>query len=403
MFRRILQPILERHLTRGKSILLLGPRQTGKTTLLRQLACDLKIELIDPRDRQRFEKDPSILRDEILALPKSKKRSLVIIDEIQKVPTLMDVVQGLIDNDQAQFILTGSSARKLKRHHNINLLPGRVVSLRLDPLTLEENLPQALLEILTDGALPNIRNQKLAADREEDLRSYVETYLEEEVRQEALVKQMGPFARFLELAALESGKIINFSNIASDIGVSGVTIQNYYEILQDCLVAERVDPITRSETRKKLIKSSRYLFFDLGVRRLAANEGERLSKERYGELFEQMVGLELIRLLRLYVPSAKLRFFRDPDGPEVDWVIEHKGHYLPIEVKWSERPRQSDARHLRVFMNEYPVSHPGFIICRSEKPLAIDDSILALPWQTLAHPEQPLLQRLLSTGIGEST
>jgi len=396
MFRRILQSILERHLARGKSILLLGPRQTGKTTLLRQLNCDLRIELIDPRTRQRFEKDPSVLRDEILALPKSNQRILVVIDEVQKVPAIMDVVQGLIDNDQAQFILTGSSARKLKRHHHMNLLPGRVVSLRLDPLTLEEHLLPGLIELLTDGALPSIRTQKTALDRETDLLSYVETYLEEEVRQEALVKQMGTFARFLELAALESGKIINFSNIASDIGVSGTTIQNYYEILVDCLIAERVDPIVRSATRKKLTKSSRYLFFDLGIRRLAANEGERLSKERYGELFEQMVGLELIRLIRLHIPGAKLRFWRDPDGPEVDWVIEYKGHYLPIEVKWSERPKPSDARHLRVFMDEYSASEPGFIICRCENPLAIDESITALPWQTLAHPACPLLQTLLS-------
>ena len=364
---------------------------------MRQIKCDLKIELIDPRERQRFEKDPSILRDEILALPKAKKHPLVIIDEIQKVPTLMDVIQGVIDNNQAQFILTGSSARKLKRHHSINLLPGRVVSIRLDPLTLEENLPKTLLEILTDGALPNIQVQQNAADREEDLRSYVETYLEEEVRQEALVKQMGPFARFLELAALESGKIINFSKIASDIGVSGATIQSYYEILVDCLIAERVDPIIRSTTRKKLTKSSRYLLFDLGVRRLAANEGTRLSQERYGELFEQMVGLELIRLLRLHAPGSKLRFWRDPDGAEVDWVIEYKGRYLPIEAKWSERPTKSDARHLQVFTKEYPISHAGFIICRCERPLAIDETVIALPWQSLAHPKQPLLQALLSS------
>ena len=262
--------MVERHVRRGKSILLLGPRQTGKTTLLRALRPDLTIELVEPRERRRFERDPSTLRDEALAL--GRRRPLIVIDEVQKVPALMDVAQRLIDRDEAQLVLTGSSARKLKRHHDVNLLPGGVVSLRLDPLTLEESMPSSLGEALTDGALPGIRSQRSAADREQDLRSYAETYLEEEVRQEALVKQMAPFARFLELAALESGRIANFSRVAADVGVSPHTIQSYCEILVDCLVAERVDPISRSATRKKLTKSSRFLLFDLGVRRLSAGE-----------------------------------------------------------------------------------------------------------------------------------
>lgn len=392
MFRRRLTSVLERHLQRGKSVLLLGPRQTGKTTLLNQLDADMTVELIQPRERQRYERDPSTLRDEVLGL--RKERPLVIVDEVQKVPELMDVAQGLIDKRQAQFVLTGSSARKLKRDDNINLLPGRVVSLRLDPLTLEESLPSTLAEVLTDGALPGVRSQRSTQDREADLRSYVETYLEEEVRQEALVKRMAPFGRFVELAALESGRIINFSRIATDIGVSQPTVQEYYGILVDCLVAERVEPITRSDTRKKLTKSSRFLLFDLGVRRLAAGEGHRLGPERMGELFEQMVGLELIRLCRLYAPGAKLRFWRDPDGPEVDWVVEHKGRYLPIEVKWSERPNQRDARHLKVFLDEHSNAENGWIISRCARPLAIEERITAIPWQTLADPDRTLLRAL---------
>jgi predicted AAA+ superfamily ATPase len=394
VIRRTLQPVLQHHLGRGKSVLLLGPRQTGKTTLLRHLRPDLVVELIEPRERQRYEKDPSTLRDEVLGL--KEKRPLVVIDEVQKVPELMNVAQGLIDKGQAQLVLTGSSARKLRRGGEINLLPGRVLGLRLDALTLEESLPATLLDALTDGALPGIRTQDLATDREQDLRTYVETYLEEEVRQEALVKRMAPFSRFLELAALESGRIVNFSRIASDIGASAPTIRGYYEILVDCLVAERVDPITRSSTRKKLTRSSRYLLFDLGVRRLAAGEGRRLGPERLGELFEQMVGLELIRLCRLHAPGAKLRFWRDPDGPEVDWVVEHEGRYVPVEVKWSERPRAADARHLRTFLDEHDNAPAGFIVCRSPRALAIDERITAVPWQSLADPEQGVLRAVRS-------
>jgi predicted AAA+ superfamily ATPase len=392
MYRRSLQPLVEHHLGRGKSILLLGPRQTGKTTLLRLLEADLTVELVEPRERQRYERDPSTLRDEVGGL--NKKRPLVIVDEVQKVPEIMDVAQGLIDKRQAQFILTGSSARKLKHHEGINLLPGRVVTLRMDPLTLEENAPNALSEALTDGALPGVRTQRSAPDREHDLRSYVETYLEEEVRHEALVKRMAPFARFLEMAALESGRIINFSSMASDVGASAPTIRSYYEILVDCLVAERVDPITASTTRKKLTRASRYLLFDLGVRRLAAREGDRLGPQRLGELFEQMIGLELLRVCRLHAASAKLRFWRDPDGPEVDWVVEHEARYIPVEVKWSERPREADARHLAVFLKEHTNAGAGFIVCRCPRPLAITENITAVPWQSLADPEQALLRAI---------
>jgi predicted AAA+ superfamily ATPase len=386
VFRRSLLPVLKHHLGRGKSVLLLGPRQTGKTTLLRELDADLWAELVEPRERQRYERDPSTLRDEVLGL--QKKRPLVVVDEVQKVPDLLDVAQSLIDKGQAQFILTGSSARKLKRQGDINLLPGRVVTLRLDPLCLEEDLPDTLSLALMDGALPGIRSERGAADREADLRSYVETYLEEEVRQEALVKKMAPFERFLELAAVESGRISNFSGIASDIGVSAPTVQAYYEILVDCLVAERVEPIARSATRKKLTKSSRFLMFDLGVRRLAAGEGDRPSAERLGELFEQLVGLELIRTSRLHAPGAKLRFWRDPDGPEVDWVLEHKGELCPVEVKWTERPTPSDARHLNVFLNEHAQAREGIIVCRCARPLAIDERVRAIPWQWLADPHK---------------
>lgn len=144
------------------------------------------------------------------------------------------------------------------------------------------------------------------------------------------MKQLAPFSRFLELAALESGRIANFRAIASDIGVSAPTVAAYYEILVDCLVAERIEPITESTTRKRLTKSARFLFFDLGVRR-EANEGPRLGQHRLGELFEQLVGLELIRG-RLHRPGSRLRFWRAPEGPEVDSVVEHHGVYVPVEV-----------------------------------------------------------------------
>ncbi len=383
-FRRGIEGALKGHLSRGKSILLLGPRQTGKTTLVGDLDAALRISLVTPSERQRYEKDPSILLEEIRALrwPARRRPPLVVVDEVQKVPALMDAGQAAIDGGEAQFVFTGSSARKLRRGQDINLLPGRVVSMRLDPLTAEEDASATLREALLYGSLPAIRNARLHADKEADLRSYVETYLEEEIRQEALVRNVGTFARFLELSALESGRIANFSRIASDVGVSAATVHAYFEILCDCLVAERVDPITSSASRKKLTKASRYLLFDLGVRRLAADEGTRLNPSRMGELFEQFIGLELVRSCRTLSPRARVRFWRDPDGPEVDWVVEHQGRHLPVEVKLTDRPTMRDARHLRVFMKEYR-SRRGLIVCTAPRPLVVAPGVTAVPWQDL--------------------
>ncbi len=367
-------------------MLLLGPRQTGKTTLLGAMDLDLSVSLVEPGVRLRYEKDPSQLAGEIRALsPHTSRRKLprVAIDEVQKVPALMDVAQELIDRKEAQLILTGSSARKLRRGREVNLLPGRVVALRLDPLTIEEHRPGTLEEALLDGSLPAIRKIPAAGDREVDLRSYVETYLEEEVRQEALVRNMGPFSRFLELAGQESGRIVNYAKISQDIGVTSVSIRTYYEILCDCLVAERVDPVSRSASRKKLTKASRYIVFDLGVRRLAAGEGRGLHPSRIGELFEQFVALEIIRLCRLKAPGARLRFWRDPDGPEVDWILEHERSYLPIETKMTDRPTERDIRHLLVFMKEYRAKK-GLVVCTAPRPIQLARAVTAIPWQDLA-------------------
>jgi len=381
---RSLEPVITRHLDRGKSILLLGPRQTGKTTLLRRLQPDLAISLASPETRQRYEREPALLAAEVRGLERERprRRPLVTIDEIQKVPALMDVCQQLIDDHEAQFVLTGSSARKLRRGQDINLLPGRLVGLRLDPLTIQETSPRSLNETLIFGTLPAIVTAPRNDDREADLATYVRTYLEEEVRQEALVRNIGAFGRFLELAGQESGRIVNYSRISQDVGVSSVTVQAYYDILVDCLVAERIEPITRSVSRRKLTRAARYLMFDLGVRRMAAGEGTRLMPERRGELFEQYVGLEIVRLCRLHLPTARLRFWRDPDGPEVDWVIEHEGALLPIEVKLSDRPSARDAKHLTVFLDEYKAS-AGLVICTAPRPLKLSPRVTAVAWQDL--------------------
>lgn len=383
--KRMLEKPMDEILARGKSILLLGARQTGKTTLLkRRLKSDLEISLVNPDVRLRYEKNPGVLTAEVEQLKdrvRGPKVPLVLIDEIQKVPPLMDAAQDLIDRKVAAFVLTGSSARKLRRGPAVNLLPGRVVSLKLDPFMFAEMSGENLVSFLLYGALPGIALLESPRQKEMDLESYVKSYLEEEVRAEALVRNLGPFARFLELAAAESGKTVNFRKLSQEIGVSHVTIQSYYEILHDCLIAERVEPLIRGGTRRKLVRADKYLIFDLGVRRAAAQEGIKLPQDTMGRLFEQWVGLELLRCSRLSEEKTRIRFWRDSSGPEVDWVIDQGGLLTPVEVKWTQSPTVSDIKHLAIFLKEYKNSNRGYVVCQTPRPLKLAKNIVAISWR----------------------
>jgi predicted AAA+ superfamily ATPase len=373
-------------LQRGKSVLLLGARQTGKTTLINeQIKPDLSYSFVDPDTRLRYEKDPTLLGKELaLKLKDFPTPPVIFIDEIQRVPIVMDVAQLLIDQKKAQFILTGSSVRKLKHGTTMNLLPGRVVALTMDPLHFNE-LPQPkpeLLDLLIYGTLPSIITEEDLANREIDLRSYATTYLEEEIRSEAMVRNIGHFARFLELAAGESGHVVNFTKLSQDIGVAASTIIEYYQILADCMMCFRIDPIIKGSSRRRLVKSPKHLFFDLGVRRICANEGAQLPEAYFGNLFEQYVGIELIHQTRA-VPHVQVRYWRDASGAEVDFVLDVNGNYIPIEVKWSEQPSRKDARHLEKFLGEYGGA-VGYIVCRTPQAFQLADNIIALPWQEIA-------------------
>ncbi len=385
LIHRSLNKKLESILKRGKSVLLLGPRQTGKTTLINQYKADLEITLLISKVRRQYEADPDQLIREVQALKLANHRTpLIIIDEVQKVPALMDGIQYLIDKKLGQFILTGSSARKLKHNKNINLLPGRVIQLRLDPLSLEELKPIPAIEnFLLYGSLPAIFLESDVSIREEELDSYVDLYLEDEIRAEALVRDIGAFENFLRLASIESGNIVNFDKISQDIGVARTTIAAYYQILEDCLIAERIEPYTTSKTRKKLIKSPKYLFFDLGLRRLAAKEQTSLPQKYLGNLFEQFVGLELIRWSRLQNSKISVHFWRDPSGPEVDWVIRRNNELLPIEIKWTDTPSFRDTKHLELFLNEYPNAKKGYVVCQISHNQVFSNKIEAISWKDL--------------------
>ncbi|NCT57444.1 MAG: DUF4143 domain-containing protein [Legionella sp.] len=225
-------------------------------------------------------------------------------------------------------------------------------------------------------------NDADAQSQEIDLYSYVSTYLEDEIRAEALVRNIGSFSRFLEIAAGDAGKQLNFTRLSHDLGVADTTIANYYQILEDCMLILRIDPISESYTKRRLVKSPKYLFFDLGVRRVCANEGTGLPKKIMADLFEHYVGNELVYQSQLRSPQINVRYWRDAAGPEIDYVLDIAHRYTPIEVKWNDKPDMHDARHLKKFMEEYETDL-AYIVCQTPHRYHLAENIVVLPWQEI--------------------
>jgi predicted AAA+ superfamily ATPase len=304
-------------------------------------------------------------------------------------------------------VLCGSSARKL-RLTGANLLPGRSLVHHLYPLTLTEHPakdasgsrtlsplpfpshegPAAgppfpawdLMTRLAYGGLPGIVAAEVQ-DRAHLLKSYALVHLEEEIRREALVKDWGAFVRFLQLAAAESGQILNYAGIAQEAGISQPTVKGYYQLLEDMFVGIRVPAYAKSP-RKNLLSTPKFLLFDLGVRHAAAGltPSPELVRANPGPLFEQWVGLELWNRLQ-YLGEGRLYHQCTRDGAEVDFIVERGGRLTPIEAKWTENPTLSDARHLLAFLEEKgSEATRGYVICRCPRPLQLHDRVTALPW-----------------------
>ncbi|MCG3204574.1 MAG: hypothetical protein KCHDKBKB_01289 [Elusimicrobia bacterium] len=403
-YARNLLVSLQNILKKKQPTLILGPRQVGKTTLVRECLAghpgSLTLQLQNPETRIEFEKDPALLIRQLEARP---PKGPVFIDEAQKVPELFDAVQKLIDEKTATFILTGSSARKLKRK-GTNLVPGRVKYFQMDPLCWNEfgwikessikelaikNMPApdnySLRESLVFGSLPGIASLPDDTDRREFLKSYAHIYLEEEIRAEALARKIGPFSKFLELAAQESGTSPNLYKFSMEAGVSAPTIKEFFNILEETLVIERVESYTKNP-RKRILSTPRYYFFDLGVRnalaRLPLEEG--LINTQKGVLFEHAVMLELMRRVRALGSSYKVRYWRTSGGAEVDCVIDTGRAAIPIEIKASAHVSLSDVAGLASFLEDYKaVSKEGFVITNGSHPEKISPNITAIPWNYL--------------------
>jgi predicted AAA+ superfamily ATPase len=380
----------------------LGARQTGKSTLFTMLknSRSVLIDLQERSERTRFSREPDLLSRRLLAL--GKRRAHVLIDEIQRVPELLDEIQLVSDRraDQFTFTLTGGSARKLRRG-SANTLPGRAHLFHLGPVTLwgqtpaeehwvlpapvciEKPFPKRGLEsLLVFGSLPANWTEKTSFGR--TLESYAGLYLEEEIEREALVRGIGRFGNFLQLAALESGKTVNLAKISQESGIAVSTIQGFYPILEDTLAGFRLFPYSRSR-RIRILKTPKFYLLDVGVRNALARVAldKRLVASEGGFLLEHWVACELAARIAYLGRAYRLSYWRSLGGAEVDFVLETPRETIPIEVKYTANPRPRDAAAIEHFITLYPHVKRGVVICRVKEAEKLTQHVTAVPWDQL--------------------
>jgi len=377
MLPRLLQ------LPSDESFLLFGARGVGKTTLLKHTPWypqALYINLLKAREEQRFARNPDELIAIVNALP--AQTTHIIIDEIQKLPKLLDVVHELIETTDKKFVLTGSNARKLK-HGGANLLAGRAFVYHLQPFVyLESPASFNLSDALQFGMLPKIYEYTDPKKKRLFLEAYTNTYLKEEIWAEQFIRELDPFRRFLEVAAQSNGKMVNFSNIARDVGTSDKNIEKYFSILDDTLLGFFLEAFQHS-FRKRLSKTPKFYFFDPGiVRALTSQLSLPLlsSTSQYGEIFEHFIILQCKYLASYYYRDFRFSYLKTKDDTEIDLVVERPGlPLLFIEIKSTDNVQTHHLTTLKKLAKDFGNCTA---ICLSCDPYPKQiDNIAVLPWQ----------------------
>ena len=357
-----------------------GPRQTGKSTLLKERYPQARwLDLLKADEFRRYSDNPELLRQEII-LDGPPPGNRIVIDEVQKVPALLDEAHWLIENRGVQFALCGSSARKV-RHGAANLLGGRALRFELHGLVAAE-LGDAfdLTQVLNHGYLP--RMVEVARPRQR-LDAYIANYLREEVAAEGLVRNLPAFSGFLTAAALTDGEIVNFSNLAADCGVSSHTAKSYFEILEDTLLGRWL-PAYRKRPKRRLVTAPKFYFVDVGVvNRLAKRGALAPGGELYGKAFENWVFHELAAYLAYQEIDAGLSYWRLAGGAEVDFVLGDM--QLAVEAKASEKIVARHLKGLRTLAQEHPNASRRVVVCLEPRPRRTEDGIDVLPAAEFAH------------------
>lgn len=358
----VLDPLL-----RHRSLFLFGARQTGKSTLLHRRFPDaVFFDLLEADTFRELSERPEYMRQTVPAGTK-----LVVIDEIQKLPGLLDEVHLMIErNSELRFVLTGSSARKLKRG-NANLLAGRAWVTHLHPLVSSEVGADRLLARLNRGSLPAVLDSALP---HEDLKAYVGTYLQEEIRAEGLTRSIEGFSRFLTVAGACNGEQVNYTAVGSDAGVPPRTVREYFQILEDTLIGHLL-PAYRKTDKRKPVATSKFFFFDVGVANTLLKRSEIVpGSETFGRALEHLIFLELRARLDYSRVDLPLTYWRSLSRFEVDFVI---GDRIAIEVKAKPRVASRDIKGLRALAEDLPLERK-IVVC-TEPRRRMDEDIEVLP------------------------
>lgn len=312
------------------------------------------------------------MREELEAL--SEKPKIVVIDEIQKVPALLDEVHHLIEEKGIRFALCGSSARKVRRGH-ANLLGGRAIRYELQGFVSKElSNDFDLLRILNHGTLPKIYFSSHPKILQQ---SYIENYLKEEIAAEGLIRDLPPFANFLHIASFSDSEIVNYSNIASECGVSSPTVKEYFQILEDTMLASFLPAFTK-RPKRRTIQSPKFYYFDVGIVNHLAKRGKiELGSELFGKALEAWIYHELNAHRVYHLKEYDLSYWRLSSGIEVDFIVGNAE--IAIEVKSTQNPREEYLKGLRQFKIEYPEVKNLVLVCMVDKPRKTSDGILILP------------------------
>ena len=358
-----------------QSAFLWGPRRTGKSTLLRTLfPRSIYYDLLKTDVAFELTKRPSLLREQLSARGKEQLNDPIILDEVQKVPGILDEVHWLIENDGLRFLLCGSSARKLKRGQ-ANLLGGRAWRFELFPFVTAELGAVDLLRVLNSGMLPSHYLQK---NYRRSLSAYVHDYLKEEIFAEGLTRNVPAFSRFLDAMGHSHGELTNYANIARDCGVDAKTVKEYYQILVDTLLASRVEPFKMRQNRQVISKAPKYYLFDVGV--AGALTKRRITEERgelFGRAFEHFIFTEIQAHASYSELHYDINFWRTKSRLEVDFVLG--GGEVAVEIKGAKRLDNRDLRPLMAFVDEFRPRH-AMVVC-NENTERVVGSIRIMPWR----------------------
>ncbi|MBU1147596.1 MAG: AAA family ATPase [Candidatus Omnitrophica bacterium] len=368
--------ILDIKLPKGQSAFLWGPRKTGKTSYLKKNFPDsLYYDFLNTDLFLELSKKPFLLRERLIAKEKSLLNKPIILDEVQKIPQILDEVHWLIENKGLGFILCGSSARKLKRGH-ANLLGGRAWRYQLFPFVSAELKNIDLLKALNRGMVPShYLDEK---NYKKSLRAYVQDYLKEEVFNEGLVRNIPAFSRFFDAIGYSHGELTNYSNIARDCGVDAKTVREYYQILVDTLLAIMLDPFKRRQSRQVITSTPKCYLFDVGVAGILTKRIlEDKKGEGFGRAFEHFILMEINAYNSYSDSNFDINFWRTKSGLEVDFVLG-RGE-IAIEVKGSSRIDNRDLKSLKAFIEEYSPKK-AVLVC-NEKEKRVSGKIQIMPWK----------------------